>query len=214
MSYVRFDDKHENGRLSELCQRLSGEVQAQTGEKFSIFHDSKDIAWGQQWQERIFESLDAVTFLIPILTPSFFKSEACRSELEDFIEREKRFKRNDLILPIYYIGCKALSEAAKLEADRLAKIIAARQYVDWRELRFEPLTDPRVGQTLAKNGKKSCGNPHRIRYVSLTRLDPRNRARDGPALHRFPSAPLRASGGGRTYRRSRPSTKSTRHLHR
>lgn len=74
MSYVRFDDKHETGRLSELCQRLSGEVQAQTGEKFPIFHDSKDIAWGQQWQERIFESLDAVTFLIPILTPSFSKA--------------------------------------------------------------------------------------------------------------------------------------------
>jgi hypothetical protein len=109
ISYVRFDDKHENGRLSELCQRLSGEVQAQTGEKFFHLPRFEDIAWGQQWQERIFESLDAVTFLIPILTPSFFKSEACRSELEDFIEREKRFKRNDLILPIYYIGVRPLA---------------------------------------------------------------------------------------------------------
>jgi hypothetical protein len=26
MSYVRFDDEHENGRLTELCKRLSGEV--------------------------------------------------------------------------------------------------------------------------------------------------------------------------------------------
>src|SRR5262245_27655205 len=98
MSYVRFDDEHENGRLTEFCKRLSGEVRVQMGEKFQIFQDRNDITWGQQWQERIDESLDAVTFLIPILTPGFFKSVACRAELERFLQREKRLKRNDLIL--------------------------------------------------------------------------------------------------------------------
>jgi cobaltochelatase CobT len=78
MSYVRFDDQYEDGRLTEFCQRLSGEVRLQTGSEFPIFQDRKDIAWGQQWQQRIHESLDAVTFLIPILTPDFFKREACR----------------------------------------------------------------------------------------------------------------------------------------
>ena len=82
MSYVRFDDEHENGRLTQFCQRLSGEVQLQTGEKFPIFQDRKDIAWGQQWQERLDESLDEVTFLILILTPGFFKSSACRNLVE------------------------------------------------------------------------------------------------------------------------------------
>ncbi|MDX8400009.1 MAG: hypothetical protein R8K20_07145 [Gallionellaceae bacterium] len=81
MSYVRFDDQHENGRLSEFCERLGGEVRIQTGEAFHIFQDSNDIGWGQQWQQRIDDSLDAVTFLVPIITPGFFKSPACRAEL-------------------------------------------------------------------------------------------------------------------------------------
>ncbi len=150
MSYVRFDDKHENGRLSQFCERLTGEVRIQTGERFHIFQDRNDIAWGQQWQQRIDDSLDAVAFLIPIITPSFFKSPACRAELDRFLNREKHLGRSDLILPIYYINCPILNNEAKRDVDPLAKVIAARQYSDWRELRFEPLTSPQVGKLLAK----------------------------------------------------------------
>jgi hypothetical protein len=49
MSYVNFDDTHEEGRLTEFCRRLSGEVRMQTGEESCIFQDRKDIDWGQQW---------------------------------------------------------------------------------------------------------------------------------------------------------------------
>jgi parallel beta-helix repeat protein len=150
MSYVHFVDQHESGRLTDFCKRLSGEVQLQTGLEFPIFQDRKDIAWGQQWRERINESLDAVTFLIPILTASFFKSEPCRTELKRFLDREKQLNRNDLILPVYYVDSVALNEATKRDADPLAKVIADRQYVDWRELRFEPFTSPQVGKLLAK----------------------------------------------------------------
>ncbi len=150
MSYVRFDDEHENGRLTEFCKRLSGEVRVQTGEKFHIFQDRNDIAWGEQWKHRLDESLDAVTFLIPIITPGFFKSPACRAELERFIDREKQLGRSDLILPVYYVNCPVLNNEKKRETDPLAKIIAGRQYADWRELRFEPFSSPQVGKTLAK----------------------------------------------------------------
>ena len=47
MSYVRMDDAHENGRLSQFRERLSGEVRMQCGEEFEIFQDRNDIAWGQ-----------------------------------------------------------------------------------------------------------------------------------------------------------------------
>jgi hypothetical protein len=46
MSYVNFDDTHEEGRLTEFCRRLSGEVRMQTGEESCIFQDRKDIDWG------------------------------------------------------------------------------------------------------------------------------------------------------------------------
>jgi F-box protein 11 len=157
LSYVRDDDAHERGRLSEVAKRLSGEVRIQTGEKFEIFQDRNDIQWGQQWKERIEDSLDGVTFLIPIVTPGFFKSPACRAELERFLKREKTLKRNDLILPVYYVNCPILHDDEKRKSDPLAMIIAERQYADLRELRFEPITSPEVGKMLAKMGAQIIG---------------------------------------------------------
>jgi F-box protein 11 len=150
MSYVRFDDKHENGRLTEFRNRLSGEVRMQTGEDFPIFQDRNDIQWGQNWQERIEDSIDEVTFLIPIITPGFFNSPACRDELERFLTREKELKRSDLILPVYYVGSPVLDEEARRAEDKLAQEISKHQYADWRDLRFEPFTSPQVGKILAQ----------------------------------------------------------------
>ena len=146
MSYVRFDDDHENGRLTEFRKRLGGEVKMQTGDDFPIFQDRNDIKWGQNWKERIDTSIDGTTFLIPIITPSFFKSDACRDELMRFIEIEKELNRNDLILPVYYVGCPLLNNKEECATDELAVIISERQRTDWRELRFEPLTSSESGK--------------------------------------------------------------------
>jgi hypothetical protein len=148
ISYVRFEDEHNNGRLSDFCRLLSAEIRVQTGEEFYIFQDRKDIGWGENWEHRIDESIDAVTFLIPIITPSYFKSEACRNELARFLEREKKQGRNDLILPIYYVNTPLLNDPEKLATDELAQVIASHQYADWRHLRFEPFSSSQVGKAL------------------------------------------------------------------
>ncbi len=150
LSYVNLDDQHEQGRLTQFRERLSGEVRIQTGEAFDIFQDKKDIALGQPWQERLDTSLDATTFLIPIITPAFFKSTACRAELERFLKREKELGRGDLIVSIYYVNCPVLNDEVKREHDPLAQVIAARQYADWRELRHEPFTTPQVRKAITK----------------------------------------------------------------
>jgi parallel beta-helix repeat protein len=150
MSYVRFDDQHDDGQLTRFRERLSAEVQAQTGEEFPIFQDRNDIAWGQNWRARIEESLDTVTLLIPIITPSFFLSPACRDELTCFLDREHDLGRQDLILSVYYISTPKLDDVKRRRADRLAKVLATRQYADWRELRFEPFTSPLVRKALAQ----------------------------------------------------------------
>jgi hypothetical protein len=147
MSYAHADNEY--GDLTTLRKRLSQEVRMLTGEEFPIFQDNKDILWGQNWKERVAGSLGAVTFLIPIITPSFFKSDNCRDELQRFLEREKRLGRNDLVLPIYYVDCPLLNDDALRTMDDLAEAIAARQYADWRDLRGEPFTSPQVGRTLA-----------------------------------------------------------------
>lgn len=150
MSYSRFNDEHDHGRLTGFRKRLSGEVEVHTGERFDIFQDRNDIEWGHHWPSRIDNCLDHGTFLFPIITPSFFKSEACREELERFLARESRLGRDDLIFPLYYVTCPILSDASKCQDDPLAKLISERHYFDWRELRNKPLSSPQSARMMAK----------------------------------------------------------------
>jgi parallel beta-helix repeat protein len=150
MSYVRFNDEHDDGQLSSFRERLSTEVRAQTGEEFPIFQDRSDIAWGQGWQQRIDETLDAVTLLLVIITPGLFRSPACRTEVARFLDRERSLGRQDLILPVYYISAREMDDPGLRQADELARVLAARQFADWRELRFEAFTSPIVRKAIAQ----------------------------------------------------------------
>ena len=150
MSYARFDDAHDDGELTEFRKRLAAEVRVQTGREFVIFQDRADVAWGQNWQQRIDEALDVATLLLVIITPGFFSSAACRAELARFLERERALGRSDLILPLYYISVTEMDDPAARESDELARVLASRQYADWRELRFEPLTAPKARMAIAR----------------------------------------------------------------
>jgi F-box protein 11 len=161
MSYAHLDDEHEKGQITKLCTRLSGEIRIQIGEEFGIFQDRKDIAWGEQWRRRIDESMDASTFLFPIITPGFLKSAECRNELSRFLDREKQLGRDDLIFPIYYVSCPILEDEQERGSDALAKAIAARQYSDWRELRFKSFDKAKVKKELERMAKRIADAPKR-----------------------------------------------------
>jgi F-box protein 11 len=154
LSYVHFDDEHDVGKLSLLSKRLSGEVQVQRGEPIEIFHDRTSIGWGDAWRSRIEKSLDGANLLIPVITPGYFKSRECRTEFERFLKREQELRRCDLILPLYYVEAPVLNDETARAADPIAAVVAARQYSDWRELRFEPLDSPVVNRTLAKMARQ------------------------------------------------------------
>jgi hypoxanthine phosphoribosyltransferase len=148
LSYARFNDLHDDGWVSQFCERLSAEVRVQLGEEFPIFQDRKDVAWGQSWPRRIDQALDAVTLLLVIITPGFFRSAACRAEVERFLARERELGRDDLILPVYYVSTPELDDPRR-HADELARALRSRQFTDWRDLRFEPLTSPKARRAVA-----------------------------------------------------------------
>jgi hypothetical protein len=150
MSYTRFDDESNAGYLTEFCTRLSREVQIHTGKTFRIFQDVKDIAWGEQFEQRIDYALDTITFFIPILTPSFFASDFCRYELEKFLSREHEPGHRNLVLPVYYIRVPEFEDETLHANDSLMQRIANRKYIDWRKLRFKPFTDPAAREMLAQ----------------------------------------------------------------
>lgn len=149
LSYAHVDDIYEDGRVSRLRERLAAEVRLQAGHEFPIFQDRNDVRWGQNWLKRIDGGLDASTFLIPVLTPSFFKSAQCRREVRRFLERERKLRRDDLVLPIYYVGCKELDNDHIRAKDRIASSLSTHQYTDWRQLRFHLPSDPLTRKNVA-----------------------------------------------------------------
>ena len=143
LSYTRFDN--EEGEITAFRQRLSRTVRQVSGEPFNIFQDVDDeegIGLGERWKDKLDEMLDQARFFIPILTPSFFRSEPCRQELRTFLDLERKVGRRDLVLPIYWITCPVLEEGHLKARDELAQEIDERQRWDWRELLFEELTSP------------------------------------------------------------------------
>ena len=143
MSYTRFDD--EDGEIAAFRRRLSRTVRQVSGEQFQIFQDVDDetgIALGERWKDKLDEMLDQARFFVPILTPSFFRSEPCRQELRTFLDLERKVGRRDLVLPIYWISCPMLEEGHLKARDELAQEIDERQRWDWRDLIFEDLMSP------------------------------------------------------------------------
>jgi F-box protein 11 len=147
LSYAHADDR--DGDITRLVGRLASEVGAYIGEEFAVFQDKQDLGWGQAWRRRVEESLDATTFLIAVLSPSFFRSAECRLEVERFLERERALGRDDLLLPLYFIDYGPLERHGGDEGDAVLAAMAARQRVDWRDLRLEPLESPTVRRRLA-----------------------------------------------------------------
>ena len=154
LSYTRFDDENDGGAISEFRKRLAGAVRAVTGEPFDIFQDVDGIGLGQHWRGELDRRLDEVRFFIPILTPSYFKSQPCRWELEKFLRAEAERKRNDLVLPIYYRESDVLDEEDLRAADPLASRLHERQRQDWHELRYSSFRTRQVRTALDKLAKE------------------------------------------------------------
>lgn len=150
LSVVRMESDADRNRLTRFREHLEAELKLQHGSDFVLLDDRNDLRWGQNWTERVRESLDQDSFLIPILTPGYFQSPPCREELELFMERERKLRRSDLIHPIYYVSTPTLDDRLQRSKDRLAEAIAGRDLLDWRELRFEPYTTPVVGKRLTQ----------------------------------------------------------------
>jgi hypothetical protein len=150
MSYSQFDDKLDGGFLTDFCGRLGSEVSAYLGREFAVFQDIKNIGWGADWQARLDEALGSATFLIPIITPNFFQSEACRQEVQQFDAHERKLDRDDLILPLYYIETPEFEEFAKFEHDLVVSILYKHQYEDWRTLRHRSIDDMDVKKKISE----------------------------------------------------------------
>lgn len=137
VSYTHDDDRRDSGRIGHLYSHLQREVSLHMGTEFEVFFDRSSIEWGVRWKAAIQSGIQAASLFIPILTPGYLRSDACRDELAQFIEHERDLGRTDLILPILYVPVPVLSDAQAVGRDSLTQQLSSHQYVDWTDKRFE-----------------------------------------------------------------------------
>ena len=161
--YISYAPGENIDWLSRLRERLADELRLDTGEEFSVFLDRVALSAGDNFEKERNNSLEAATFLMPVITPGYFYNDRCRAELEKFIQREQQLRRNDLIYPVYYVTAPLLEDRELAAKDELAMGIASRQLLDWRGLQFEPLNSPKVEQALVRLATRISESLHQIR---------------------------------------------------
>lgn len=127
-SYVHDDDRAIFGKIGMLHEDICNFYRFLAGVRIRIFLDRNDIGWGRQWRSVIADGINTTTFMMPIVTPSYFQSDACRDELIRFNTLCERRGLDELILPIVFSGLHKISTDS---SDPVARIIAASQYRDF-----------------------------------------------------------------------------------
>ncbi len=135
-SYVHADDDGDGGRILTLAERLKEQFRMVTSEPLTLFKDT-DIGWGEEWATRINNAIAGTTFLIPIITPSYFKSRACRDELMRFTREADRLGLQQLVRAIYWVTVPELENEPKESPDEAVRIIGRYQWRDLRDARLE-----------------------------------------------------------------------------
>lgn len=161
-SYVHADDEADKGRVSHLAQDVQAQFEMLTGEKIDLFFDKDAINWGENWRDRIDESLASVAFFIPVLTPRYFMSPECRRELQFFAQRAKNLGIEELVLPLLYLDVASLHD--ETPSDDLVALVKTFQWEDWRALRFSDIESgeyrrgvARLAQRLVEANRKAKG---------------------------------------------------------
>jgi hypothetical protein len=134
-SYVREDDHADKGRIVNLRNDLVAEFGMLTGESLDLFTDQVSLRWGDSWKDKIDSILASGTFFVPIITPRYFQSAACRGELQAFARRAKDLGATELILPVLYVHSPEFDDTKP--ADELIELVNSFQREDWTGLRFE-----------------------------------------------------------------------------
>jgi hypothetical protein len=136
-SYVRKDDEGDHGRILTLAGDLKERYRLHTGNELELFVDRESLQWGEAWQERIDQAIAGTTFFIPVITPSYFRSQACRLELLKFVRRSKRLGLEQLLMPIYWVQVPELEDTPQNSTDEAVRLVAKHDWWDFRKACLE-----------------------------------------------------------------------------
>ena len=154
LSYAHTDDDFLKGGITWLRDELQRAMQALTGDPLRIFQESEGVFVRSHWPNQIEDALTGTSFLVPLISPSYFVDVNCRHQFLAFLDLEKRSGRQDLIWPIYLIEAGLLEDPKRRINDVVANAIYKIQCIDWRESAFELQDLPQVKQNAFELAKQ------------------------------------------------------------
>ena len=86
ISYRHASDEARNKWVYNLRDELDLRLADLVG-KIDIWRDKEEILAGDQWRQRIAEALDNTAIFLAIVSGSYFESEECRKEMDQFLGR-------------------------------------------------------------------------------------------------------------------------------
>lgn len=132
-SYAHSDDDATDGHVRRLATQVANAFRLLTGTDLDLFFDRDSLKWGDEWKDKIDSSIHGTTFFIPIITPSYLASEACREEFLSFWKKSSESGLGELLLPIIY----APVEFDVSSDDEIIAIVSRVQSEIWNEIRLE-----------------------------------------------------------------------------
>ncbi len=126
LSYASADDE-EYQFVAALKKSLEHACWSDGGRKLRIFVDRQDIGWGDNWRDKIADSLQNATVFLPVISRQYFDREACRTELQAFHAAADRIGVTDLLLPLLLFGKGQISGESD---DLVVRLVEELQYCD------------------------------------------------------------------------------------
>lgn len=130
-SYSHADNAHDF--LSHLKEDLCTEFNILSGSTLDLYIDRESIAWGDNWRKSITSGIIDASFFIPILSPNYFNSGPCRTELTQYMGKAKELGVKELLLPLLFVDIS--SESLGLDTALVSSVLEY-QYLDISILRF------------------------------------------------------------------------------
>jgi hypothetical protein len=89
ISYRHVSNDGQDKWVDAFCDQLRVHLAELVGE-IAIWRDSAEIRAGDRWRKEIAEALDSTAIFLAIVTGTYFDSDVCRTELDQFLGRIKR----------------------------------------------------------------------------------------------------------------------------
>lgn len=139
LSYCHADNDYLDGAIVAFARKVVEGYEYTYGATLNLFVDVDSINWGDEWKAVIEQRIDSTNFLMPVVTPRYLRSDACRAELLRFYS-QMGAGDGRRVLSLIWQDYSAVS--CEMTGDQVLAIIESHQHRDVSALQFESARSP------------------------------------------------------------------------